>query len=189
MRELVLSIIYQQIDCNVLPAYRIREYALEWLEKKVLLESDVEQIDEMLPKYFADLSTAQSVRQNENNSALASWLASHPVTWSDGELYSVTLEDQQLMFLYYSTYLMGLRDKLEWNSHTKKCREFTKEEFLQLSAKVNNYVEPHVKRCQEYKEQIYSCKTIDDVNSIIIDYSTVITDADGDELEGRKEDL
>lgn len=43
---------------------------------------------------------------------------------------------------------------------------------------VNDYVEPLVKYCQEVKEQIYACKTIEDVNAIVIDYSTVITNAD-----------
>lgn len=171
MRELVLSIIYQQI--NVLPAYRLREYALEWYEKGVLLEEDVEQVNQMLPEYFADLATAQSVRQTENNSLLAGWLATHFVTWTDGEQYGVTLADQQLMSLYFSSYSMGLRDKLEWNSHTKKCREFTVDEFKQLSQKVNDYVEPLVKYCQEIKEKIYTCNTIEEVNAIVIDYSAV----------------
>ena len=39
---------------------------------------------------------------------------------------------------------------------------------------VNDYVEPLVKYCQEIKEQIYECKTIDEVNAIEIDYSSVI---------------
>lgn len=119
------------------------------------------------------LEDVQSAHQAANCDALAVYLAAHPLLWTDGELYSVTEADQQRMLMYFSTYSMGLREKLEWNSHTKKCREFTTEEFMQLCAAINNFVSPRVKKCQEYKERIFAAQTIQDVEAITFDFDDV----------------
>lgn len=119
------------------------------------------------------LEDVQSAHQAANCDALAVYLAAHPITWTDGALYSVTEADQQRMLMYFSTYSMGLREKLEWNSHTKKCREFTTEEFMQLCAAINNFVAPRVKKCQEYKERIFAAQTIQEVEAITFDFDDV----------------
>lgn len=119
------------------------------------------------------LEDVQSAHQAANCDALAVYLATHPLLWTDGELYSVTEADQQRMLMYFSTYSMGLRGKLEWNSHTKKCREFTTEEFMQLCAAINNFVAPRVKKCQEYKERIFAAQTIQEVEAITFDFDDV----------------
>ena len=106
------------------------------------------------------LEDVQSAHQAANCDALAVYLASHPITWTDGEKYGVTLDDQQLMLLNLSTYKMGLTSELKWNSHTKKCRVFTEEEFGLLTAAIDAFVRPRVERCQDYKEQIFQAQTI-----------------------------
>lgn len=58
-------------------------------------------------------------------------------------------------------------------SHTKKCREFTTEEFMQLCTAINNFVAPRVKKCQDYKEQIFQAQTIQEVEAITFDYDNV----------------
>lgn len=119
------------------------------------------------------LEDVQSAHQAANCDALAVYLATHPLLWTDGELYSVTEDDQQRMSLYFNTFSMGIREKLEWNSHTKKCREFTTEEFMQLCTAINNFVAPRVKKCQDYKEQIFQAQTIQEVEAITFDYDNV----------------
>lgn len=119
------------------------------------------------------LEDVQSAHQAANCDALAVYLAAHPLLWTDGELYSVTEDDQQRMSLYFNTFSMGIREKLEWNSHTKKCREFTVDEFKQLSKKIDDFVEPRVKKCQEYKERIFAAQTIQEVEAITFDFDDV----------------
>ena len=119
------------------------------------------------------LEDVQSAHQAANCDALAVYLASHPITWTDGEKYGVTLDDQQLMLLNLSTYKMGLTNELKWNSHTKKCRVFTEEEFGLLTAAIDAFVRPRVERCQDYKEQIFQAQTIQEVEAITFDFDDV----------------
>lgn len=138
------------------------EYSQEVVEDEPVIEPDTRTLEDV-----------QSAHQAANCDALAVYLATHPLLWTDGELYSVTEADQQRMLMYFSTYSMGLREKLEWNSHTKKCREFTTEEFVQLCAAINNFVAPRVKKCQEYKERIFAAQTIQEVEEITFDFENV----------------
>lgn len=119
------------------------------------------------------LLDVQSTRHAANCAALADYLSAHPITWTDGEKYSVTLDDQQLMLLNLSTYKMGLTSELKWNSHTKKCRVFTEEEFGLLTAAIDAFVRPRVERCQDYKEQIFQAQTIQEVEAITFDYENI----------------
>lgn len=119
------------------------------------------------------LEDVQSAHQAANCDALAVYLASHPITWTDGEKYGVTLDDQQLMLLNLSTYKMGLTSELKWNSHTKKCRVFTEEEFGLLTAAIDAFVRPRVERCQDYKEKIFRAQTIQEVEAITFDFASV----------------
>lgn len=138
------------------------EYGKVWVDDEPVIEPDTRPLEDV-----------QSAHQAANCDALAVYLATHPLLWTDGELYSVTEADQQRMLMYFSTYSMGLRGKLEWNSHTKKCREFTTEEFVQLCAAINNFVAPRVKKCQEYKERIFAAQTIQEVEAITFDFDDV----------------
>lgn len=119
------------------------------------------------------LEDVQSAHQAANCDALAVYLASHPITWTDGEKYGVTLDDQQLMLLNLSTYKMGLTNELKWNSHTKKCRVFTGEEFGALTAAIDAFVRPRLELCQEYKERIFAAQTIQEVEAITFDFDDV----------------
>lgn len=138
------------------------EYSQEAVDDEPVIEPDTRTLEDV-----------QSAHQAANCDALAVYLAAHPITWTDGELYSVTEADQQRMLMYFSTYSMGLREKLEWNSHTKKCRAFTTEEFMQLCAAINSFVAPRVKKCQEYKERIFAAQTIQEVEAITFDFDDV----------------
>ena len=119
------------------------------------------------------LEDVQSAHQAANCDALAVYLATHSITWTDGEKYGVTLDDQQLMLLNLSTYKMGLTNELKWNSHTKKCRVFTEEEFGLLTAAIDAFVRPRVERCQDYKEKIFQAQTIQAVEAITFDFDDV----------------
>lgn len=137
-------------------------------------EQKLVEIDTPLPpEDTRPLEEVQATHHDANCTALEDYLASHPITWTDGEKYGVTLDDQQLMLLNLSTYKMGLTSELKWNSHTKKCRVFTEDEFGMLTAAIDAFVRPRVERCQDYKEQIFQAQTIHEVEAITFDYANV----------------
>lgn len=138
------------------------EYGTAVAEEKPAIEPDTRTLEDV-----------QSAHQAANCDALAVYLAAHPITWTDGEKYGVTLDDQQLMLLNLSTYKMGLTNQLKWNSHTKKCRVFTEEEFGALTAAIDAFVRPRLELCQEYKERIFAAQTIQDVEAITFDFGDV----------------
>lgn len=138
------------------------EYSQEVVDDEPVIEPDTRTLEDV-----------QSAHQAANCDALAVYLASHPITWTDGEKYGVTLDDQQLMLLNLSTYKMGLTSELKWNSHTKKCRVFTEEEFGLLTAAIDAFVRPRVERCQDYKEKIFRAQTIQEVEAITFDFASV----------------
>lgn len=92
-------------------------------------------------------------------------------------IYSVTSEKQTLMMSQYMTYQIeksiDSNAKLTWNETGKSCVEWNEEEFLQLILEIKAYVYPLVSHQQHIEEEIFKCKTQDELESIIIDYSTV----------------
>lgn len=138
------------------------EYSQEVVDDEPVIEPDTRTLEDV-----------QSAHQAANCDALAVYLATHPITWTDGEKYGVTLDDQQLMLLNLSTHKMGLTSELKWNSHTKKCRVFTEEEFVALTAAIDAFVRPRLELCQEYKERIFAAQTIQEVEAITFDFDDV----------------
>ena len=138
------------------------EYGKVWVDDEPVIEPETRALEDV-----------QSAHQAANCDALEVYLATHPITWTDGEKYGVTLDDQQLMLLNLSTYKMGLTSELKWNSHTKKCRVFTEEEFGLLTAAIDAFVRPRVERCQDYKEKIFRAQTIQEVEAITFDFDDV----------------
>ena len=161
----------------VKPAHEIREMALGWHSRGVLTEDDLATIEGLLPSYGTTLEEAQATRQALNKQALAEWLAAHPLPWTDGKQYGVTMEDQTEMALNYTQYqaavTAGKPATLEWHAVKEACTEFTPEDFLALSLAVSTYVYPYCRHQEQIKEQIYAAQSVEAVKAIPIDYSTV----------------
>lgn len=121
------------------------------------------------------LESAKELKQNKNKSALANFLASNPIKWTDNLLYGVTQDDQDEMIADKAAYDLkqSLGDttwKLEWHSLHGACREFTVEEFIGLLNAIVNFVYPYRKLLEEYKTKIYACTTIEELNVIELKY-------------------
>ena len=166
----MLSIIMRQAAS--LPAETVKEKLISCLENGVISMGEFATAGESIPGGLT-LDDWKKAAHAVNCKTLAVYLATHPLQWTDGELYSVTEDDQQLMLLNLSTYKMGLTSELKWNSHTKKCRVFTEEEFGLLTAAIDAFVRPRVERCQDYKEQIFQAQTIQEVEAITFDFDDV----------------
>ena len=114
-------------------------------------------------------------RQIENKKALADFLKSNPLLWTDEYYYGVTEEDQNEMSLDLSTYQLkkALGDtewKLQWHSIKSNCRDFTLEEFNSLLNAIIDFVYPYRQLEMEYKESIYSASSKEEVASINLVY-------------------
>lgn len=123
------------------------------------------------------LADAKSQRQGVNKEALARYLSSHPLIWSDGQTYGVTEEDQNELALNLMQYQVatqaGQAATLEWHAQKQECRVFTLEEYTALSLAIATYVYPYRRYQEQIKAAIYASKTVDEVNSIAIDYEGV----------------
>ena len=123
------------------------------------------------------LPKSQAARQEENKSSLAAWLAAHPLTWSDGKQYGVEEQDQNEMALnlmqYQAAVLAGQDAPLKWHAQKEACRTFEQEEYLGLSMAISAYVYPYRRYQEKVKEAIYSAKTVEEVQAVVIDYASV----------------
>ena len=123
------------------------------------------------------LDQLRSARQEENKAALASWLASHPLTWTDGKQYGVEEQDQNEMALnlmqYQAAQLAEQTAPLEWHAQKEVCRPFELDEYLALSMAISTYVYPYRRYQETVKEAIYSAQTAAEVQSVVIDYASV----------------
>lgn len=123
-----------------------------------------------------DLDGWKNYKQEENKKSFADFLKNSYVEFN-GKHYGVTEEDQTEMSLNYMQYNIskqaGQSSILEWHAKKEKCVHFTESDFLTLSLIVKSFVYPYMNRMQEYKEQIYACKSINEVKNIKIEYSTL----------------
>ena len=62
---------------------------------------------------------------------------------------------------------------LTWNETGKACEVWKEEEFLQLVLEIKAYVYPLVSYQQTTEETINACSSIEEVEAIVIDYSTI----------------
>lgn len=119
----------------------------------------------------------QTAKQDKNKAALSAWLAAHPLQWTDGKYYGVEEQDQNEMALnlmqYQAAAMASQVAPLEWHAQKEACREFTQEEYLSLSMAISNYVYPYRRHQESIKEAIYSATTQEELEAIVIDYSSV----------------
>ena len=119
----------------------------------------------------------RSARQEENKAALASWLAAHPLTWTDSKQYGVEEQDQNEMALnlmqYQAALSVGLEAPLEWHAKKEACRDFTQEEYLALTMAISAYVYPYRRYQESVKAAIYAAATVQEVQAVVIDYAGV----------------
>lgn len=128
-----------------------------------------------------DLDALRAAKQEQNKQALADWLAAHPLTWTDGNVYGTTKDDQDEMALNYMQYQLAVSANqpavLEWHTQKKSCHIFTLEEYTALSLAIAAYVYPYRRYQEQVKAAIYAAESEAEIGAIEIDYSSVVAAA------------
>lgn len=123
------------------------------------------------------LASAKGVKIKQSKVALANFLKNNPILWTDGEYYAVTEEKQSLLTSQLSLYSIaqqaGVPYELKWNSTGDVCKVWSIEDLTALTLTIGAYVQPLVSYQQTVEVAVKNCTSIEDVNSIVIDYSTV----------------
>ena len=143
--------------------------------------NDIEEHPENYISYPIILEEEKIKKQEENKKKLEEFLSNSYVEFN-GKQYGVSEEDQTEMALNYMQYQIStaasLPATLEWHAKKEACVTFTEEDFLSLTMLIKNFVYPYMNLMQQYKEEIYACTSIDELNAIDLVYKLETTGTD-----------
>lgn len=121
-----------------------------------------------------DIEELKAVKIAESKTALAEWLAGHPMEYTDNKLYSVTAEKQSLLNSNLASYeraqAAGADYPLRWNATGEECTAWTYEGLVGLSLAIAAYVTPKVAMQQEIELAINACESIKELDKVVISY-------------------
>ena len=152
-------------DNMFLREYTLEDYRLECNRNELYFKDKNEVVD---------LDAIKVDKIENSKTLLAEWLDTHPMTYTDGKMYSVTSEKQALLNGNLASYerakAVGIEYGLKWNSTGSECESWDYTDLLTLSLTIAGYVAPKVSKQQELELQIKACTTVDEVNEIAINY-------------------
>lgn len=129
----------------------------------------------------ADVDTVKTAKVIATKEDLEVFLVEHPLTWVDGNQYSVTAEKQSLLTsqlaLYQTATVAGQPYELKWNATGQECVVWTYENLCALALAIDEYVQPLVSYQQRKESEIMGCETIEEVMAVVVDYNEVLTPA------------
>lgn len=104
------------------------------------------------------------------------FLKEHPMLYTDGLYYGVEEVDRnemnQQLGIYNAKVAAGLSPAgVQWHSKKKACKEMSIEDFLTLSAAIEQYTLPYYNLMQKRKEEIFECKDKESVLVVPITYT------------------
>lgn len=126
--------------------------------------------------YRYSLDEAKELKQEKNKLLFAEYLASHPLTWTDGKEYGVTMEDQSEISLNLSQYQIAVQagvksPTLEWHARHEECQPWTLENLVALSMSISAAVYPMYRKMQQYKISIYGAASLEELEQVELDYA------------------
>lgn len=129
---------------------------------------------ETLPAY---LEAAKASRIAQSKADLETYLAEHPLQWTDGEYYSITAEKQNQLTskIMAATMAQTLSTDytLTWNSTGEVCKEWTLQDLSALAFAIDARVTKLVSYQQAQEVAMRNAETLDELNAIEVDYDAV----------------
>lgn len=113
----------------------------------------------------------------QSKDALDSYLASHPILWTDGEYYAITKEKQNQLTSKIMAATMAqttnIQYDLKWNSTGEKCTVWTLSDLSALAFAIDKRVTALVEYQQAKEIEIKEATTTEELDAIEVDYDTV----------------
>ena len=120
---------------------------------------------------------AIEARIAQSKADLATYLETHPITWTDGEQYSITAEKQAQLTskLMAATMAQTLSQPytLTWNSTGQVCREWTLQDLSALAFAIDARVTALVSYQQTQEVAMRNAASREDLDAIVVDYDAV----------------
>lgn len=115
------------------------------------------------------------IRQSKDD--LATYLEANPLQWTDGNLYAITAEKQQQLTSKLMAATMAAATGgpyiLKWNATGDVCQEWALEDLTALAFAIDARVTALVEYQQAKELDINAAGTQEELDSIVVDYSTV----------------
>ena len=123
------------------------------------------------------LESEKSARIAQSKADLETYLAEHPLQWTDGEYYSITAEKQNQLTskIMAATMAQTLSADyiLTWNSTGEVCKEWTLQDLSALAFAIDARVTKLVGYQQAQEVAMRNAETLDELNAIEVDYDAV----------------
>lgn len=128
-----------------------------------------------LPDPLDDMKEQKIIKSKTD---LQTYLAEHPLQWTDGKYYTITAEKQQQLTskLLSATFAQqtGTEYDLKWNDTEQVCEPWTLENLTALAFAIDARVTALVTYQQEKERLIRDAETLETLESIVVNYDEVV---------------
>ena len=108
---------------------------------------------------------------------LDTYLKAHPITWTDGQQYSITREKQQQLTSKILSATLAAQTStpyaLTWNATGQECAPWALEDLAALAFAIDARVTTLVSYQQAQEVAMREASTMEELNAIEVDYDTV----------------
>lgn len=123
------------------------------------------------------LLDAKSARIAQSKTDLASYLAAHPLQWTDGEFYAITQEKQnqltsKIMAATMAQSISADYD-LTWNGTGEVCKSWTLQDLSALAFAIDKRVTALVAYQQTQEVAMRAATTPQELEAVEVDYDSV----------------
>lgn len=118
---------------------------------------------------------AQRIQQSKDD--LDTYLEGHPITWTDGNQYSITREKQQQLTSKILSATIAAQTSTPytptWNATGQKCTAWTLEDLSALAFAIDARVTALVSYQQAQEVAMQAATSMEELEAVVVDYDTV----------------
>ncbi len=129
------------------------------------------------PDPEVELAEAKAARIQQSKADLEAYLEAHPITWTDGNQYSITREKQQQLTSKILSATLAHQTstpyELTWNATGAECTPWTLEELAALAFAIDGRVTALVSYQQAKEVAMREAATLEELEGVNVDYDEV----------------